>query len=77
MSRQHNADLICYWKLSIPATLAGQIEFALLDPVTRKTKYGARNKLVISLIERWIAEQRGGDPNLLPPVVTIEQLRAM
>jgi hypothetical protein len=77
MSRQHNADLICYWKLSIPATLAGQIEFALLDPVTKKTKYGARNKLVTALLERWTAEQRNTQEDLLPPIPTIEQLRAM
>lgn len=76
MPRLHNPDLIIYWKLSMPATLAGQVEFVLSDPVTHKTKYGARNKLVAALVERWMAELRGTPPAELPPVPTLEQLRA-
>lgn len=74
---RRNEDLIRPWKLAMPATLAGRIEFALLDSITGKTKYGARNTLVVKLLERWLAEQNGGDPAQLPSVPTLEELRAM
>jgi hypothetical protein len=59
MPRPHNEDFSISWKLNMPATLAGTIEYMLLDPVTRKPKYGARNKLVISLLRQWEYENRG------------------
>lgn len=71
---RRNDDLIRPWKLSMPATLAGKIEFALLDPITGRTKYGARNTLVVKLLERWLAEQQGDKP---PEIPTLEELRAL
>ncbi len=70
-------DLIRPWKLSMPAPLAGRVEFALLDPITGKTKYGARNTLVVKLLERWLAEQSADPPAELPSVPSLEELRAM
>jgi len=75
--RRHNSELTIEWKLSMPATLAGRIEHVLLDPVTNKPIYGVRNRLLTSLLERWLAEQTETPDALLPPVPNIEQLRAM
>lgn len=57
MSRPPNPDLSIAWKIHLPATTAGKTEFMLLDPIHNKPKYGARNKLIAALLERWIAEQ--------------------
>lgn len=56
----------------MPATIAGTIEFMVLDPATGKPKYGARNKLVVALLSKWIAEQRR--EAVIPTVPTREQL---
>lgn len=61
----------------MPATLAGRVEFMLLDPLTGKTKYGARNTLVVKLLERWLAEQQVPIADPLPSVPTLEELRTM
>lgn len=73
MPRPWNADLSTPWKINLPATLAGKVEFALLDPVHQKPIYGARNKLISALLDRWLAEQ-AGSPNL-PHVPSILELR--
>jgi len=77
MPRRHSSELTIEWKLSMPATLAGRIENVLGDPVTGKPIYGIRTQLLTLLLERWLAEQRGDIPELLPKIPTIEQLRAM
>lgn len=69
-----NRDLRKDWKVSIPATLAGRVEFALHDRITQQTKYGARNRLLSALLSRWLAEQSGTPPDRLPPVPSIEEL---
>ena len=74
MPRPFNPDLIRPWKITIPATLAGRVEFALMDRITNKPIYGARNKLISALLTRWLAEQ-GGDP--APPVPSLEELRLL
>jgi len=71
-----NPDLSKPWKLNMPATLAGRVEFVLLDPVHQQPIYGARVKLVSELLERWLAEQSGTPPDQLPHVSTIEEIRA-
>lgn len=42
------------WKISLPATLAGAVEFALLDPVTKKPQYAERSKLIARLLNDWL-----------------------
>ena len=74
MPRNPNADLLKPWKIAMPATLAGRIEYALLDRITGKPKYGARNALIAALLERWLAEQVGND---IPHVPSLEELRAL
>lgn len=73
MSRPFNPDLSTPWKINLPATLAGKVEYTLLDPIHQKPIYGARNKLIAALLERWLAEQAGASS--LPPVPSILELR--
>lgn len=73
MARPFNPDLYTPWKINIPATTAGKVEFALLDPVHQKPIYGSRNKLITALLEHWLAREAGRSE--LPPVPTITQLR--
>lgn len=58
MSRPVNPDLTKNWKISLPATLAGTVEFYLFDPLHKKPLYGARARLIASLLERWVEEQK-------------------
>ena len=73
MARLLNPDLSTPWKINLPATLAGKVEYVLLDPIHQKPIYGVRNKLIVSLLEWWLARERG-DPSP-PSVPTIIELR--
>lgn len=77
MPRPMNEDLYTRWKLVIPATLAGRVEYMLTDPVHRKPIYGSRTKLISKLLERWVAEQSGTAPESLPQVPSLAELRTM
>jgi hypothetical protein len=57
MPRHCNPDLTKDWKLPIPATVAGAVEFELLDPVTKKPRYGERTRLVTQLLANWLRER--------------------
>jgi len=46
------------WKVYIRADLAAQTELLLSDPMRERVKYGARGKLIESLLEKWISNQR-------------------
>lgn len=58
MSRKPNPDLLVAWKLHVPATLAGQVEFLLHDGIFNKPKYGARAQLIESLLDWWTTRER-------------------
>jgi hypothetical protein len=58
MSRPLNPDLTKHWKISLPATLAGIVEFYLFDPLHGKPIYGSRGKLIATLLENWVREQK-------------------
>jgi len=58
MSRPTNPDLTKHWKISLPATLAGIVEFYLFDPLHKKPLYGARARLITELLEGWVDEQK-------------------
>jgi len=58
MSRPLNPDLTKHWKISLPATLAGTVEFYLFDPLHKKPLYGSRARLIAGLLEQWVEEQR-------------------
>jgi hypothetical protein len=73
MARPFNDDLNRAWKLLLPATLAGRIEYALTDPLTKRPIYGSRNTLVEALLEYWLARESGAAQ--LPHVPTLAELR--
>lgn len=53
----------------MPATLAGKVEYLLLDPVHCKPIYGSRNQLITSLLEWWIAREAGRPETVHVPSV--------
>lgn len=75
MSRPRAPDLIKEWKLGVPATLAGRIEYVLHDRLTNKPIYGARNRLVAALLEYWLATQSGTPEDSRPHIPSLDELR--
>lgn len=75
MARPVNSDLSLPWKINLPATLAGMVEYRLLDPVHQKPIYGARNELLVALLEWWLARENGTEADSLPHVPSILELR--
>ena len=73
MPRPFNPDLSTPWKLNMPATLAGKVEYLLLNPIHQKPIYASRNKLVVSLLKWWLARESGRDDNL-PHVPSVIEL---
>lgn len=69
MGRPLNPDLTKYWKICLPATLAGTVEFYLFDKLHNKPRYGTRGKLITQLLEGWVHEQK-----TMPGKPTREQL---
>lgn len=43
------------WKIPLDASLAGAVEFELMDTITKKPRYGERSKLVSALLAEWLA----------------------
>lgn len=76
MARPLNDDLNKPWKIVLPATLAGRIEYIFIDPIHQKPIYGARNKLITALLEWYIARESGTPPERLPHVPSITELRS-
>ena len=66
MARPFNPDLTKYWKVCLPAPLAGTVELYLFDRIHGKPQYGARAKLITDLLDAWVADQKllaeGKDP---------------
>lgn len=75
--RRNKPDLMKNWKVPINAELAGRVEFTILDPLTRKPRYGARSLLVEALFEHWldtIAGKPFEERRVLP---SLEELRSL
>lgn len=76
-----NSDLLVAWKLHVPATLAGQVEFLLHDGIFNKPKYGARGELITALLDWWTKRERNirnGRPHdadlpSIPTAIEIQQ----
>lgn len=66
MPRACNPNLMKDWKIPLDASLAGAIEFELMDPITKKPRYGERSKLVGYLLAQWLAT-RGRSIVVDPP----------
>lgn len=75
MGRPFNADLSTPWKINMPATLAGKVEYLLLDPVHGKPIYASRNRLIVSLLEYWLAREQGLPEDQRPPIPDVLELR--
>lgn len=71
--RPLNPYLRAEWKLSLHAATAAEVDLMLEDPLTRKPKYGARSKLVESLLDDWLSRQRGGASLPLPTLAELIQ----
>lgn len=41
------------WELQIPTALAAEVELKLFDPLFNKPRYGARSKLLATLLAKW------------------------
>lgn len=67
MPRRPNADLSKDWKIVLPATLAGAVEFQLLDVNTGKPRYGERSRLIGYLLNNWLASRGTKLPLDEPP----------
>lgn len=74
MPRRPNPDLIKPWKVSLPATTAGRVEYVLLDPVHRIPLYGARGKLIDILLNMWLDKVSGREPRDFP---SLDEIRSM
>lgn len=57
MPRPVNPDLTIAKKIHLPATLVGKVELDMMDPVTRRAKYGAWSKLIEKLLEEHLARK--------------------
>lgn len=57
LSRPLNPTLTKTWKIHLPATLAGRVEFILFDNLHKKPRYGTRGKLITELLEAWVKDQ--------------------
>ena len=75
MSKPFNPNLSTPWKLNMPATLAGKVEYLLLNPIHTKPIYASRNKLVVSLLKWWLAREQGRGEDSMPHVPTVLELR--
>lgn len=49
-------ESITKWKIDVKTSLAARIEHRLMDPMTRKPRYGMRTKLINALLERYLNE---------------------
>ena len=56
MPRPSTGEYRCVWKLSLPARIAGPVEHLLLDPLTGKSRYALRSRLVAHLLTQWLKE---------------------
>lgn len=71
MPRPPNDDLTKPWKVNMPATLAGKVEYLLLDPIHQKPMYGARGELIASLLEFWLSREEGRPPTHIPSLMEL------
>ena len=75
MSRGRKPNLVptVQWSIMVPIDLAFQVESQLMDPVTKKSTYAARSKLLQHLLYEWLKE-RGVNP-LIPTDVLCPQCK--
>lgn len=74
MSRPYNPVLTKYWKISLPADLAGAVELYLFDTIHKKPKYGSRAELIKNLLEQWVTEQKTLAKQAMPDPHNVDHL---
>lgn len=47
-------ELHVRWNIQVPATLNAKVSNLLFDPLLHKPGYGARHKLIVTLLEEWV-----------------------
>lgn len=67
MPRKMNPDLMIDWKVVLPAHIAGAVEFELMDPITKKPRYGERSRLIAQLLADWLIPRGRSIPVDNPP----------
>lgn len=53
--RPQHTDPPRLWEISLPSSLCTHIEALLRDPLTGRTRYGARSQLIERLLREWAA----------------------
>ena len=56
--RPKKHDTPVSWYVSLPQSLAAEVELILLDPLTGRPEFGKRSQLVESLLRNWVEEMR-------------------
>lgn len=67
MARALSPNLMKDWKIPLDASLAGAVEFYLMDPTTKKPRYGERSKLVGWLLAEWLQKTHDRKIEVEPP----------
>jgi hypothetical protein len=62
MGKRSHIDRPVEKKISIPQSVVKAVEVHLLDPLTEQPAHGAWARLVTQLLQRWLAEHKGGSP---------------
>lgn len=60
------------WAIIVPTPLAFQVEMRLLDPVTKKSAYGARSQLIQALLFDWVEKQKSAAGSTPPEQTQVE-----
>jgi hypothetical protein len=56
--RRSRIDRPVRWELSIPTSLAAEVELKLIDPLRRTQLFGSRSRLVQLLLREWLTQQQ-------------------
>ena len=57
LGRKPHADKPRQWKITLPDSIATQVELLLCDAMTGKPAYGARGDLITKLLREWLEKQ--------------------
>jgi Arc/MetJ-type ribon-helix-helix transcriptional regulator len=60
--RRARIDRPTRWEVSIPVSLAAEIELHIFDPVRRSEAFGARSALIQRLLREWLDKQKPKNP---------------
>jgi len=64
--RPQHTDPPVIWEISLPRSLTQKIEILLTDPLTGKTRYGARSRLIESLLLSYLNTLASHSPSHHP-----------